>query len=282
MVTLRPSAHDQPDDFFADPAFDREQAEKLERGEYAVDRLPQETERECLKGSLRTVANVVARSHRTVSTGNGATASTEAERLRAEKRLLARIKQAEELSLTRWSKNNGLLFDGNAFDTAWEADGRKHGAEQQVYFDGSTQRYIKRNTVSYHDSYLEFFQRIAIHNYFFPEAAYDLEGFSLVRGRLTVLLSQPVIRDIRGATQQEINGLAGEIGLTRRKNKKAMGIDRPEFDEFVYGNTGIVMTDLHGANVLVHPVGPLIVIDPLIQLDPETKLQRLRERYKNA
>jgi hypothetical protein len=269
----------QPDDIFADPAFDREQAEKLERGEYAVDRLPQETERECLEGSLRAVANVVARSHRTVSAGDGTAASTETERLRAEKRLLARIKQAEELALTRWSKNNGLLFDAEAFDAAWEVDGRKHGAEQQVYFDCAAQRYIKRNTVSYHDSYLEFFQRTAVHNAFFPEAAYRLEGFSLVRGRLTVLLSQPVIRDIRGASRPEIDNLTDEIGLTRRKNKKAMGIDRPEFDEFVYGDTGIVMTDLHGANVLVHPTGLPIVIDPLIQLDPETKLQRLRKMY---
>jgi len=279
MTSNLPESAPQPESIFFDSAFAREQADKLERGEYAIDRLPQETERECLKGRLGAVANVVARSHRTVSAGDGATASTETERLRAEKRLLARIKQAEELTLTRWSKDNGLLFDGDAFDAAWEVDGRKHGAEQQVYFDGSTQRYIKRNTVSYHDSYLEFFQRMAIHNYFFPEAAYDLEGFSLVRGRLTVLLSQPVIRDIRGATQQEINSLVDEIGLTRRKNKKAMGIDRPEFDEFVYGDTGIVMTDLHGANVLVHPTGLPIVIDPLIQLDPETKLQRLRKMY---
>ena len=50
------------------------------------------------------------------------------------------------------------------------------GAEQKVYLkDGKT--VIKLNDAIYYNSWLDYFNNLLLNNYFFPDTAYQLQGF---------------------------------------------------------------------------------------------------------
>ena len=48
------------------------------------------------------------------------------------------------------------------------------GGENQIYLAGAL--VYKRNNLAFHTSYLEFFERLALHNWLFPDTAYTLIG----------------------------------------------------------------------------------------------------------
>lgn len=50
------------------------------------------------------------------------------------------------------------------------------GAEQRVYLVDS-QQVLKLNDAIYYTSWLDYFRNLLIHNFFFPDTAYDLVGF---------------------------------------------------------------------------------------------------------
>jgi hypothetical protein len=64
------------------------------------------------------------------------------------------------------------------------------GAEQRVYLVDS-KYVIKLNDAIYYESWLDYFYNLLLHNYFFEDTAYSLEGFCKANEKLYAIVKQP-------------------------------------------------------------------------------------------
>lgn len=167
-------------------------------------------------------------------------------------RLIRSLKLREAAALRTWAEAKGLLLDTLAFEAKWVAQSRIGGQENDVYLEGN--RVFKCNNLSYHLSYADFFDRLALHNLLFPGAPLQFEGFLLRAEELFPVMSQPAIRAVRGARRDEVEAFMGRLGFTRSRN-----------DDYRHPED-ILVEDLHDENVFVDQGGDLIVVDPVIYL----------------
>ena len=73
-----------------------------------------------------------------------------------------------------------------------ETDFISEGAEQKVYrLDGL--HVIKTNASVFYDCWLDYFNSLLIHNYFFPSTAYKFLGFKIINGELNAVVMQEFI-----------------------------------------------------------------------------------------
>lgn len=94
------------------------------------------------------------------------------------------------------------------------------GSENEVYTSRESDTVFKLNDFRYADDNLNsFFDRIEIHNLYFPDCQYDLIGFGLNSlNNCCAILSQPFIHAEREATNEEIaealtnNGFLPQLG----------------------------------------------------------------------
>lgn len=66
------------------------------------------------------------------------------------------------IALYHWAGKRKLLLDGDDFTRRWIDFGRAEGGEHQIYQEGGI--YFKRNNLAFHVSYLEYFERLFLHN----------------------------------------------------------------------------------------------------------------------
>lgn len=194
-----------------------------------------------------------------------------AEKRAARNLLSKKVKPREQNALLEYAMRDGLLLDSKKFTASWKADGKRGETENEAYYDQDLDGWFKRNDLSYHTSYLEFFQRVALHNHLFPEAALQFKGFVVDINRnsgkremmLKPVLFQKHVEADRGATRQEVRSLMAHIGF------------RPlSGDDYINDDSGVRVEDLHDENVFVKN-GELHVIDPVIFLDDSGKKARL-------
>ena len=164
------------------------------------------------------------------------------------------LRALEESSLRIWAREKGLLLDYREIDRRWREGGRIEGAENRVFLNSD--RVFKSNNLSYHRSWADLFDRIALHHALFPEASLRLEGFVETPEGLRPVVSQPVVRAERGAVRSEVEAIMRCRGFVRTRN-----------DDYRRGP--IVVEDLHDENVFVDKHGNVVVIDPAIFLKPE-------------
>lgn len=90
------------------------------------------------------------------------------------------------------------------------------GSENEVYSSFDSEILFKLNDFRYADDNLNsFFERISVHNYYFPDCAYDLIGFSLNASKnVCAVLTQPFVRSEREATEEEIRTSLLSYGFT--------------------------------------------------------------------
>ena len=170
--------------------------------------------------------------------------------------------EAQQLNL--WAVATGRLLDAAAFEERWIAGGQLAGVEHDVYYEPSSGRWFKANVLSMHANYLEFFQRLELHNALFPEAPVTLEGFLQRGGILQPLISQPDVAAVRGARPDEV---AVRMAL--------MGFEPLNETDYYNRDLGVRVEDLHDENALITPSGLLAFIDPIPLLEPADKLRRL-------
>ena len=170
--------------------------------------------------------------------------------------------EAQQLKL--WAAETGRLLDAAAFEQRWVAAGQLAGAEHDVYYDPAVGRWFKANVMSMHANYLEFFQRLELHNALFPEAPVVLEGFMQRGGTLQPVISQPDVVAVRGARPDEV---AARMQL--------MGFEPLNETDYYNRELGVRVEDLHDENALITPSGLLAIIDPIPLLEPADKLRRL-------
>ncbi len=172
--------------------------------------------------------------------------------LRASARHNAEVRSAEAEALRAWALANGCLYSGEEFERTWRAQGEMGGSENDIIYDEVGGRVWKRNHVTvFCVSWRQFFERIILHGFLFPEAPVRFEGFLEQDGELYGYFSQPDIVATRGGERHECEHLM-----------RARGFERHRHDDYV-GET-LQIEDLHPGNVLVNAQGDLIVIDPVI------------------
>jgi hypothetical protein len=271
----------------------------LNQNIYEPDRVPQISSSPSDGDSFQAAESVARGSQRPIS--DAQTAEPKATKARPGNRIFTSPEEAaakadrlkinqtarplEESALREWAEKNGKVINSDEFARKWEdggvegKDGFKAGAEHAVYFDPAEQRWVKTNNLEFHGSYLDYLQRMMIHNQLFPDTAYTLEGFTDftpypqpgTEKRFQPVVSQGHIKSLRGASRPEVVRDMDKLGFRWVKG-----------DDYISDDGTIRVEDLHDENAVV--VGqnkdgsPIIAyIDPVILLTPETKASRVRK-----
>lgn len=163
------------------------------------------------------------------------------------------------IALYAWAGKSNLLLNADVFTRKWLDFGQVEGGKHQIYQEEGV--YYKRNNLAFHVSYLEYFERLFVHNWIFPDTLYWFEGLMLVvenddePPQLRPVVSQLALRAVRGATRDEVAAEMARLGFERRYEDNYVNTDRTVF-----------IDDLHDQNVLVDADGDLLIFDPVIYL----------------
>jgi hypothetical protein len=159
-------------------------------------------------------------------------------------------KSVQLVRLRKWAEEQNCWFS----DNSQFGDFFDRGSENEVYLSQSGTEIVKLNDFRYSDDNLTpFFERIKAHNYYFPDCAYRLIGFSENRdGKTCAVLVQPFIANARLATKEEINDEFIRLGF------------HPEDNGEYYTNGKHDIFDAVDGNVLIDEERNLYFIDTII------------------
>ncbi len=158
------------------------------------------------------------------------------------------FKKQETKRLEEFIVSNNLWFlDVNADNYVSE------GAEQKVYLKDK-QFVYKLNDAIYYESWVDYFNNLLIHNYFFPDTAYELLGFSKDDTTLYCVVQQKFI-EITSTTN--INHV--------KKFMESNGFINVRNNDYRNDDLGIIIEDLHDENVLTNN-GILYFIDTVFYI----------------
>lgn len=185
---------------------------------------------------------------------------------------LGPVDRAGRKALRKWAEEHGFVVDETLFLQLWEAQGKRGGAEHQVYYDAETGRWFKRLYHGVNSSTLgDYLIRMRLHAVLFPETAYRLEGFTInpKNKDLAPVVSQPHVevdttRPL--VTKAETEDLMATMGFAPVQLVHD-GIRDDGYFAYLHPVTGVLAHDLHDENVVRIPEsGDLAVIDPYISL----------------
>jgi len=254
--------------------------EQLARGAYIPERLPQGAIAAIRGSALEAATDVALRGHGAIPEDQSREFANQLFSV-AQKRGYNAINNAvrpiETKALRAWAEREGKMLANADFSRRWEDQGRRGGAEQDVFHNPADDRWYKRNVMRFHSQYLEYFHRLALHNWLFPETAYRFEGFVDHGGKLEPVTSQPNVKAVRGATPREIDKRMNAMGFSRLPE----AIPGKLNTTFVNTNEGVIVEDLHNENVLRTADGVTMVIDPVPMMDRASKMRRLREAARD-
>lgn len=163
-----------------------------------------------------------------------------------------RLREVEAAVLRQFAERNQLLLDGIEFENRWRDQGAMGGSENDITYDESTGLVWKRNRVDVmHVCWRQFFDRMLLHNIYFPEAPLRLEGFVDSDSGLCPVFTQPDVHAVRGALRAEVSAVMEKRGYKRTRNDD-------------YQSRLLLVEDLHEGNVLVDSEGRMHIIDPVI------------------
>ena len=112
------------------------------------------------------------------------------------------------------------------------------GAEQKVYLK-DTENVLKLNDAIYYNSWKDYFYNLLLHNYFFPDTAYDLVGFTKDNDILYAVVEQSYVSI---TTNTDLSQVKTFLTLNGFENVRNNDYYNPEL--------GIILEDLHDENVL--------------------------------
>ena len=209
---------------------------------------------------LETAASIASGVHRPSK------APAEAERGAAQGRRLTQ----EAAALREWARYEGLILPEAEFDREWNASERHGGQEHDVFLALDGRTVWKRNNLSFHASWQQYFERLILHNWLFPEAPLNFEGFDDCNGELRPVTTQPYIIAERGATLDDMRPALEAKGFVHVPGTVA---------DFYHAERGILVEDMHDENAVISEKGELTVFDPTIYAsvprNQVAKLQRL-------
>ncbi|AWA31530.1 hypothetical protein HYN48_14260 [Flavobacterium magnum] len=112
------------------------------------------------------------------------------------------------------------------------------GAEQKVYLKDS-EHVIKLNDAIYYACWKDYFLNLLLHNYFFPDTAYNLLGFTKSENVIYAVVEQSYVA-ITGPTDLNVV----------RKFLEQNGFQNNRNNDYYNPELGIIIEDLHDENVL--------------------------------
>lgn len=127
------------------------------------------------------------------------------------------------------------------------------GAEQKVYLNG-TSNVIKLNDAIYYTSWIDYFHNLLLHNFFFPDTAYDLKGFVKKDDILYAVVSQSFVSITDHTDLSQVKQFLTANGFENNRN-----------NDYLNREIGIILEDLHDENVLTRN-GILYFIDTVFYL----------------
>lgn len=185
---------------------------------------------------------------------------------------LSDVDRAGRKALRAWAEEKHHVIDEAAFFQRWQEQGKRGGAEHQVYYDEPCGRWFKRLYHGVNHSTLgDYLIRMRLHAVLFPETAYRLEGFTInAKSKdLAPVVSQPHVEvDTTQplVSKEETQNLMAAMGFAPVLLQHEGVIDDGYF-AYLHPLTGILAHDLHDENVVRLPeAAGLAVIDPYISL----------------
>jgi hypothetical protein len=130
------------------------------------------------------------------------------------------------------------------------------GAEQRVFIK-NTHKVLKLNDGIYYASWLDYFNNLLLHNYFFPDTAYHLIGFyKSDTNVLYAVVEQNYIESTQATDLNHVKAFLQANGFVNTRN-----------NDYFHPELGIILEDLHDENVLTaHNI--LYFIDTVFYIKP--------------
>ena len=158
-------------------------------------------------------------------------------------------KKQEAKKLAEWVETQNLWFrnhDENRFIAS--------GAEQRVYLHSDEKFVYKFNDSIFYEFWLDYFYSLLIHNYFFPQTAYELIGFYQENGVLYAVVKQSFIEITEQTDLSIVKEFFNQNGFKLKRN-----------NDYFNEKLGIILEDLHDENVLTNN-GVLFFIDTVFYI----------------
>jgi hypothetical protein len=112
------------------------------------------------------------------------------------------------------------------------------GAEQKVYLK-DTENVLKLNDSIYYNSWKDYLYNLLLHNYFFPDTAYDLIGFTRDNEILYAVVQQSYVSITSNTDLNQVKEFLTLNGFENNRN-----------NDYINPELGIILEDLHDENVL--------------------------------
>jgi hypothetical protein len=130
------------------------------------------------------------------------------------------------------------------------------GAEQKVYLLDEV-HVLKLNDAIYYNCWKDYFINLLLHNYFFPDTAYDLIGFTKENNALFAIVEQTFVTYTDPTDLEEVKAFLLHNGFKNTRN-----------NDYYHEVLGIILEDLHDENVLTRN-GILYFIDTVFYITKE-------------
>jgi len=160
-------------------------------------------------------------------------------------------KPEETAKLIEFATSNSLILNDIPFENFIAS-----GAEQRVYIDGGN-TVIKLNDAIYYASWEDYFHNLLLHNFFFFDTAYALDGFFMEEEVLYAIVRQPYVQ---ADTITDLGKVKDFLAANGFQNIKRHDYHNPQL--------GLIIEDLHDENVLTYE-GMLYFIDTVFYIKPE-------------
>lgn len=162
------------------------------------------------------------------------------------------LKSEEAAALVLFAQTEKLLYE----PAINEDDFISEGAEQRVYRIDDL-HVIKTNGGIFYESWLDYFNSLLIHNYFFPSTAYRFVGFKTINEELHAIVKQQFIVTSEPTDLSAVKQFLEYNGFLNNRN-----------NDYVNTGLGLIFEDLHDENVLSNN-GVLFFIDTIFYLTPD-------------
>lgn len=112
------------------------------------------------------------------------------------------------------------------------------GAEQRVFLKDS-EHVIKLNDAIYYTSWVDYFNNLLIHNFFFQDTAYELMGFIKEENKIYAVVQQSYVAITQNTDLDKVKQFMKSNGFINIRN-----------NDYFNPDLGLILEDLHDENVL--------------------------------
>ncbi|AMR31268.1 hypothetical protein A0256_07425 [Mucilaginibacter sp. PAMC 26640] len=162
------------------------------------------------------------------------------------------FKYQEAAALLAFAEKEGLYYTLPVITANFLGE----GAEQKVYrYDDAT--VLKTNQRIFYETWLDYFNSLLIHNYFFKTTAYHFIGFQIIDDVLQAIVQQEFIISDEVVNQEQLKNFLIYNGFKHTRN-----------NDYSHPEIGLILEDLHDENVLSYH-GILYFIDTVFYLTPK-------------